>query len=186
LDQLVAQPIITPRLELIPATIDLVQAELRAHEELGRRLGAAIPPNWPPELYDRAAAEYTIARLGEGAHQAGWWLHYMVLKSALPEARTVIGTCGFKGPPSHHGTVEIGYGMLAEFRRRGYAFEAVCALVAHVFARSEVSRVIAETLPELLPSIGLLEKAGFRCVGVGSEPGVVCYELRRADAHGFR
>ena len=44
-------------------------------------------------------------------------------------------------------------------------------------------RVIAETLPDLFPSIGVLRKIGFSYAGEGSEPGVIRYELRRADIH---
>ena len=54
--------ITTPRLELMPATVSLVQAELRGPEELGWLLVAEVPESWPPELYDRAAAEYKIGR----------------------------------------------------------------------------------------------------------------------------
>jgi [ribosomal protein S5]-alanine N-acetyltransferase len=170
----------TSRLELVPATVDLVEAELRDPAELGQRLGAVVPAGWPPEPYDRPAAEYTIARLAQGPEQAGWWLHYMVLVD--PPPRTVIGTCGYKGPPGADGTVEIGYGVLPAFHRRGYAFEAVQALIERAFAQPEVGRVIAETFPHLTPSKGLLQKAGFHLVSEGSEPGVICYELRRGDA----
>ena len=44
-----------------------------------------------------------------------------------------------------------------------------------------VQRVIAETLPELTPSIGVLGKCGFRFIGDGAEPGVIRFELTRAD-----
>jgi RimJ/RimL family protein N-acetyltransferase len=40
--------------------------------------------------------------------------------------------------------------------------------------------VIAETLPELTPSIGVLGKCGFHLIGEGSEPGVIRFELTRA------
>jgi RimJ/RimL family protein N-acetyltransferase len=40
---------------------------------------------------------------------------------------------------------------------------------------------IAQTLPELAPSIGVLEKCGFRFAGEGGEPGVIRYERGRAD-----
>jgi ribosomal-protein-alanine N-acetyltransferase len=175
----------TPRLELVPATLDLVQAELRAPEELGSLLTAEVPESWPPELYDRAAAEYTMARLGEGSDQTGWWQHYIVWTSTQSRRRTLIGTCGFKGPPTADGTVEIGYSVLPEFRRRGYATEAAQGLTAHAFAHPVVALVIAETLPDLFPSIGVLRKIGFDHVGEGSEPGVVRYELRRAHTRLF-
>ena len=95
----------------------------------------------------------------------------------------LVGTCGFKGPPTADGTVEIGYGILPEFRRHGYATEATQGLITHAFAHPEVARVIAETFPDLFPSIGVLRKIGFSYAGEGSEPGVVRYELRRADTH---
>ena len=66
--------ITTPRLDLFIATVDLVEAELRGPGSLGPRIAAEVPESRPPELYDRAAAEYTIARLNESATQAGWWL----------------------------------------------------------------------------------------------------------------
>ena len=40
--------------------------------------------------------------------------------------------------------------------------------------------MIAETLPELTPSIGVLRKGGFALIGEGSEPGVIRFELTRA------
>ena len=180
-DREVITTITTPRLELMPTTLDQVQAELRAPEELGWLLTADVPESWPPELYDKAAAEYTLARLGEGSEQAGWWLHYIVLKSTRSRRRTLVGSCGFKGPPTADGTVEIGYSVLPDFRRQGYATEAAQGLISHAFAHPEVALVIAETLPDLLPSLGVLRKIGFGYVGEGSEPGVVRYELRRAE-----
>jgi RimJ/RimL family protein N-acetyltransferase len=44
-----------------------------------------------------------------------------------------------------------------------------------------VRRVIAETLPELAGSIGVLRRCGFRLLGEGSEPGVIRFELRREE-----
>ena len=82
------------------------------------------------------------------------------------------------------GTVEVGYGIVSDQHRRGYASEAARALVGHAFARPAVRRVIAETYPELIGSIGVLRRCGFRHIGEGSEPGVVRYELTRAEFEG--
>jgi RimJ/RimL family protein N-acetyltransferase len=71
--------------------------------------------------------------------------------------------------------------------RHGYATEAVRGLVAAAFALPEVRRVLAETLPELTPSIGVLHKCGFRLIGDGSEPGVIRFEITRGKyAMGYR
>jgi RimJ/RimL family protein N-acetyltransferase len=104
-------------------------------------------------------------------------MYYVVLPG---EARELIGVAGYKGPPGDDGAVEVGYGILGEHRRRGYASEATAALVARAFDDPRVTRVIAETLPELAPSIGVLHKLGFTLEeGAGSEPGVIRFTLPR-------
>ncbi len=169
--------IVTERLELVPATLELARAALDSPPALGAELGAVVPATWPPEYVDAPAFEFTLQRLGEGAAHAGWWLYFIMLGG--PPARTLIGTAGYKGPPSDDGTVEVGYGIVSDHQRRGYASEAVRGLLAHAFAVPAVQRVIAETLPELTPSIGVLQKCGFHFIGEGSEPGVIRFELTR-------
>jgi len=169
----------TERLEIVPATPALTRAALAGPEALADALGAAVPPTWPPEYLDDPALYFTLDRLDEGVEQHGWWLHFVV----LPEdhGRTLIGSAGYRGPPSPDGTVEVGYGIVGDRQRRGYASEATRGLVARAFALPSVKRVIAETLPELIPSIGVLEKCGFRLIGEGSEPGVIRFALTRGD-----
>ena len=110
----------------------------------------------------------------------GWWLHFVVLPRGVA-GRTLIGSAGYKGPPSADGTVEVGDGIVRVHQRQGYASEAVRALLSHAFALPVVQLVIAETLPELALSIGVLRKCGFRLIGGGSEPGVIRFELTRAE-----
>jgi len=170
--------IVTDRLTLVPATIELTRSALDGPEALGGALGASVPPTWPPEYLDAPAFEFTLRRLAEDPAQAGWWLYFVLLRGG--STPLLIGSSGYKGPPSEDGTVEIGYGIVSDQRRRGFASEAVQALLARAFAVPAVHRVIAETLPELTPSIGVLQKSGFRLIGEGSEPGVIRFELPRA------
>jgi RimJ/RimL family protein N-acetyltransferase len=171
--------ITTDRLTLVPATLASAGAALDGNGALAAALGAVVPATWPPDLLDQPAMQFTRDRLAEAPDQAEWWL-YFVLLTGGGQTRTLIGTAGFKGPPSPDGTVEVGYGMVADHQRRGYASEAVRALVAHAFGRPAVRRVIAETLPDLTPSIGVLHKCGFTLTGQGSEPGAIRFELRAA------
>ncbi len=172
--------IATERLELIRATLELTRAALDDPAALAANLGARVPATWPPEFLDPPSLRFTLDRLAEGGEQAGWWLHFVVLVDGVT-GRTLIGSAGYKGPPSPDGTVEVGYGIVRDHQRRGYASEAVRGLLAHAFAVPAVQRIIAETLPELAPSIGVLRKCGFRLIGDGSEPGVIRFELRRAE-----
>jgi len=164
----------------VAATPELTLAALAGPRELAEGLGAAVPTTWPPMFLDAPALEYTLERLAEGPEQAGWWLYFVVV---IDEAgsRTLVGSGGYKGPPTPDGTVEVGYGIVSDHQRRGYATETVHRLLDRAFALSEVHRAIGETLPELQPSIGVLLKCGFRLIGEGSEPGVIRFELTRAD-----
>ncbi|MBW4650055.1 MAG: GNAT family N-acetyltransferase [Kastovskya adunca ATA6-11-RM4] len=57
-------------------------------------------------------------------------------------------------------------------------------ITAWAFTHPQVNRVIAETLPELTPSIRVLEKNRFVNIGEGSESGVIRFELPRAVFEG--
>lgn len=172
--------IVTKRLELIPASIALLRAAIDGPETLGACLRAAIPASWPPEHLDEASLRYTIDRLTENPDQHEWWGYFVLLRSSDSD-RTLIGCVGYKGPPDGNGTVEVGYGITSEHRRKGYATEATMALIHRAFADSRVQRVAVETMPELIPSIGVVDKCGFHFVGGGSEPGVIRYELHRDE-----
>jgi [ribosomal protein S5]-alanine N-acetyltransferase len=171
--------IVTRRLELVLASRAMIRAALEGADALAAALRAVVPATWPMEYLDAAALQFTLDRLEERPEQAEWWFYFAVLAGASA-ARTLIGGVGYKGPPSADGTVEVGYGIVSDRRRQGYASEAVRGLLGHAFAVASVTRVIAETLPELTPSIGVLRKCGFRLLGEGSEPGVIRFELTRA------
>ncbi|GAC1614404.1 MAG: hypothetical protein NVS4B3_28730 [Gemmatimonadaceae bacterium] len=173
-----ARRIATARLELVPATRELTLAALEGSGALAASLGAVVPSSWPPEFLDTDALKYSLARITESQHNVGWGLHFVVL-IVTDADRTLIGSAGYKGPPSADGTVEIGYGIVRDHRRRGYASEAVRGLLGRAFEVPGVTRVIAETYPHLAGSIGVLRTCGFRLVDGGSEPGVMRLEVRR-------
>jgi ribosomal-protein-alanine N-acetyltransferase len=168
----------TPRLRMVGCSAELLRAEGEGRARLGGLLGACVPDEWPPELYDDDARLWTLARMEEAPEQEGWWMYYLLLRGP-GDACELVGVAGYKGPPADDGSVEVGYGILPAFQRRGLATEATSALVERAFAFPAVARVLAETYPRLAPSIGVLEKLGFTLQGPGSEEGVIRYELPR-------
>jgi len=169
----------TERLELVRATAERLRADLAGHAALAVALAAIVPDNWPPELYDRGATEWALRHAEEHPVQGTWGMYYVVDPGAS-DGPTAAGVVGFKGAPEA-GIVELGYSILPQFRRRGYATEAVAALVDLAFAHDEVERIAAQTLPELSASIGVLLRSGFELVGAGTDSGAIRYELRRTD-----
>ncbi len=167
----------TTRLEVVAATLDMALAERDAPASLEREYGIRLALPWPPPLNDEASLAWSISVLREEEGATGWGFWYLALPAAAEGGPLLaIGNGGFKGGPDATGTVEIGYSVLEEYQRRGYASEAVEALVAWAFLQRGVRRVIAETYPVLIGSIGVLRKTGFREIGTGSEEGVIRFE----------
>ncbi|HKP74213.1 MAG TPA: GNAT family N-acetyltransferase [Longimicrobiaceae bacterium] len=169
--------ITTARLELVGCTPELLRAEGDDRARFAALLEAAVPESWPPELYDEDARQWTLRAVEETPDAAGWWMYYVV--GDEPGGRELVGVVGYKGPPTEDGTVEVGYGILPEYRRRGYAVEATRALIGRAFGFPQVTRVVAETYPHLVPSLGVMGRCGLTFAGDGSEEGVVRYELPR-------
>ena len=167
------------RLTLVAATLELVMADLAGREEFAEAIGAEVPDEWPPELYDSPAMRHSMQQLRDPAEQ-GWSLWYLLSKKHDPPK--VIGICGFKGKPDCAGSVEIGYSVLRQFRIQGFATEAVDRLVTWAFSHQNVVEVTAETLPHLRQSIRVMEKNGFSYRGPGSEYGVIRYALHKSSS----
>ena len=81
-----------------------------------------------------------------------------------------VGELCFKGR-NDDGFAEIGYGISTEYQGRGYATEAVDAMVAWALRQPGVRRVDAETEPDNRASQRVLEKCGFLPAGTPGEEG---------------
>jgi [ribosomal protein S5]-alanine N-acetyltransferase len=179
--ELLPHRIRTPRLELLPGTLDILRAELEGPDALSAALGATVPvPGWPPGEWDEPAIRWMLNAMERGDTPAGWGAWYYVRAAD----RLLVGAGGYKGPPDEDGTVEIGYSVVDAVQRQGYATEAARGLAVRAFADARVTRVVAETLPHLAASLGVMRKLGFRPAQDPSEEGVVRLELTRADAVG--
>lgn len=166
------------RMTLVAATTELVTSDLAGRETLAEALGADVPENWPPELYESTAMRWSLHQL-EDPTEHGWSLWYLLSKKH--NSPQVLGICGFKGKPDAAGSVEIGYSVLKQFRVQGYATEAVARLIVWAFSHQNVSEVVAETLPHLKQSIRVMEKNGLTFSGPGSEHGVIRYVVKKGS-----
>lgn len=166
------------RLRLIAANSHLVSCDLKDRDTLSDALGAKVPENWPPELYDHKAMAFAGRQLRD-PDATGWSFWYLIERRSEPQE--LAGICGFKGRPDPDGAVEIGYSVLQQFRNMGYASEAVARLVEWAFGHGMVREIRAETFPHLRESIKVLEKNGFSYRGAGSEYGVIRYAVDRSN-----
>jgi ribosomal-protein-alanine N-acetyltransferase len=171
----------TRRLDLIAGTAELVRAQLGDLERFALLLDVRVPRLSPLPPETEEVMECMAQALEKGPEQAGWWCWYFVLHNRVTGHRILIGDGGFKGPPDQDGTVELGYSLLQPYWNRGYATEAVKTLVEWAFDCPEARGVFAEAQLGNTASIRVLQKAGFKEVGPGSERGLARFEIGRED-----
>ena len=162
-------PIVSPRLSLVALTPEL----------LARMRGDAVgehPFDWPawwPDATDRAHLRFWHDRAVGGERNVAWG------PRALVDANNrMVGHAGFHLPPrplenalddptyvgqrepASASAVEIGYTIFPDERGRGYATEAVTALVDWATQTTEVQVVLAAVARGNHPSVRVLARAG--------------------------
>jgi len=171
-----ATMIATSRLVLVPATVALTRLEMGNRGDFARLLSADVPANWPPASA-ADALPLLLRRLETAPNQVGWFNWYALARISGPDLPVLVGGGGFLGPPQH-GVAQIGYSVLSQFNRQGYATELVGGLVRWAFAQPGLDCIEAKTEWANPASTRVLEKAGFKPVGSAREPGGMRFELR--------
>jgi ribosomal-protein-alanine N-acetyltransferase len=155
-------PIQTERLELVSMSVPFLEALGRNDVAAAMREVGASVPSWLPEQLEHFV-QYRLATLRVDP-SARPWLGRALVVTAKDGARRVIGTAGFHAPPDAEGRVEIGYRVDPDYRRQGYAIEAVRGLFDWAAAQG-VNRFIASISPDNEASLSMAAKLGFRQVG---------------------
>ena len=170
--------ITTRRLTLIPSDLPLARAEIADRPHFAELLGAHVSENWPPESA-ADALPWFLAQLEADPANFGWLAWYVLLNDPPSAGRVLIAGIGFKGQPLPDGTVEVGYSVLPQFQRNGYAGEMMGAILDWAFGHPQVTRIVADTMPTNEPSVRMLVRHGFRPFGPGTEDGSILFEKRR-------
>lgn len=156
----------TARLHLVPCDLSHFEAILHDEQELASLLQVELAEDWLGFPAAREAMQPSYEFLMAHPSVLGWWTYLFIHQAD----RTLIGLGGFKGEPNEEGMVEIGYEVAPAYRRRGLAMEAAQGMINYAFARPEIKRVDAHTLPERNASTRVLEKVGMKHVGTVQDP----------------
>lgn len=99
--------------------------------------------------------------VGRAPGEPGGWVQLSVVESG---SGSLIGDVGLSVADGESDVMKLGYTIAPAFQGRGYATEAVGALVSYVFDKleAEVVRIYAST--DNIPSIRVAEKVGMRLV----------------------
>lgn len=83
---------------------------------------------------------------------------WMIIKQDTSE---IIGDAGFKGFQADTASIDLGYGIIQEERRKGYAREAATALIQWAFTNDVIKIITAKCLPDNTGSVHLLQQLNF-------------------------
>lgn len=135
--------------------------------------------------WDRTDADGIRAEIEEMERRApggaGGWVQFSVEER---DGGRLVGDVGISGVDGEPGVAKIGYTIAPAFQGRGYATEAVRALVDYAFETLGAERVRAFAAAGNVPSLRVAENVGLRLVErYGHRHGgeVVRYELTSDD-----
>jgi ribosomal-protein-alanine N-acetyltransferase len=146
----------TERLILIPFTIaicrNLVNNDFSDLDKFGLKKGKSWPDDDVIETLPRIINNLLRVEAPTGFES------WMIIKKDTLE---IIGDAGFKGLNHEERNIDIGYGIIKEERRNGYAEEAAAALINWAFSTELTKEITANCLAGNNSSINLLKKLNF-------------------------
>lgn len=136
-----------------PGDVSLVE------EVLGAKAREALPPGAPSEAADIAR---WLADVVQAPRRDGTGAHLMMLDRA---SGRIVGSIALFHADWEVRSAEIGYGVRAGERRKGYATEALEALSRWALTTGGIQRAWLTANTDNLASVRVAEKAGFRREG---------------------
>ena len=154
----------TERLYLIPFTLCICREVLNNDFTSLRNMNINPGQTWPDEDMLETLPRI-IDKLNLVTTPSGFESWIIIEKGT----NSVIGDTGFKGLPDINGAADIGYGIIASARRKGYAIEAVNALIDRAFQQPELRVITASCEPANTSSAKVLKRIGFSFKGTDEE-----------------
>jgi [ribosomal protein S5]-alanine N-acetyltransferase len=167
----------TARLDLVPVTVDLVEAVLdQSSARCHAILEAELPNQWPGRALVERAFYASLEAIRSDPGRRLWGDRVMIAR----DKRRVVGSVIFHGAPDEDGSVEVAYGVEEDSQGCGFGTEATRASVEWALGQPEVRVVRAATPPWHIASQKVLERCGLVRVGTRDSPlgEVLEYERR--------
>lgn len=159
--------ITTGRLIIEPFSLALMDAALAGDSAGIAALGYGNSGGWPEKDLLEAMPVFRELLIKEGPTGFNSWL--ILDKGSM----AILGSAGFVGGPAADGAVELGFGILPAWRRKGYCREAVRALMDWAIKAPGVKSIKARCEPGNLPSRTIIKELGF--IETGLEDGLMVW-----------
>jgi [ribosomal protein S5]-alanine N-acetyltransferase len=177
-------PLFTERLELRPITLPIALAALegRPRSEIEAMVGAEMPWTWPSRALVEQVFQASPDDVRADPETRLWGDRLLVTREAPPK---VVGSVVFHGRPDADGVCAIAYGIEEMSQGKGYATEALSAVIAWALSQAECRVIRAATTTWHKGSLHVLEKVGMRLAEERDDPDagkMLVYEIRRPEA----
>ncbi|MBK1812238.1 GNAT family N-acetyltransferase [Clostridium sp. YIM B02505] len=146
----------TERLTILPLKSHQLALALEDYEKMQTDLGLNVVNTVLDEDMEYAM-KVRLRRVLEDANNYLWLTNWAIIHK---EDNQIIGFIILKGCPNERGEGIIGYVIEESHQRKGYAREALNALIQWIFKNPQALSVIADTEKENMPSNKLLENLG--------------------------
>ena len=139
----------TRRLTLTPAAPQHLLTLIEQPEAFEASTGLRLAPGLREFYVSGEVSPAWLSALRKSSDPDPWRHGFFIVHR---EAKSVIGTAGFKGPADEDGMVEIACGVAPGFQGHGYATEAAAALVDYAFATPGAAVVARTTSTSPVPT----------------------------------
>lgn len=167
------------RLALLALDSDLATLQAGSRSAFFNAIAVTHEPLWPPAPFESAAFEWAAKNLAQDPEGQGWYGWAILANDGERAPPRLVGIAALIGRPDEDGEVELAFGLMPEFRGRGYGSETVRTLAAWAFANG-AARVIAHLDAEDTHAAQTLAKNGFADTGQPPYPGVARWALSAA------
>lgn len=159
--------ILTPRLELVSLGQAFLDALLSGRPFIAEGIGDLVLPRGWPDEHDQRFLELRLNQIRSDPESQEWLVRAMV--SRREALRSMIGHIGFHDAPKD-GALEMGYTVFPQYRRQGYAHEAILGMMRWAHDEHGIGRFRVSISPNNTSSLALAAKLEFERTGEQMDP----------------
>jgi len=168
------------RIALLALDRDLAALQASSRTAFFNAIAVTHEPVWPPAPFEPASFQWAEQNLAHDPEGQGWYGWALLANEGERAPPRLVGIAALIGRPDEEtGDVELAFGLLPEFRGRGYGGETIRTLAAWAFANG-AKRVIAHLDAEDVNAAATLAKNGFTDTRDPPYPGVARWALAAA------
>ena len=167
------------RLALLALDRDLAALQAGSRTSFFNAIAVAHEPLWPPAPFETGAFEWAAKNLAHDPDGQGWYGWALMANEGERAPPRLVGIAALIGRPDEDGEVELAFGLLPDFRGRGYGSETIRTLAGWAFANG-AKRVIVHLDAEDIAAARTLAKSGFADTREPPYPGVARWALSAA------